>query len=160
MSSEGVFAVTCIGVVLLVVSLEFLRRLGKEYDSAILKQFQRNAAARIDAVNSDSKTQNGESHDEQGRLNSGCNQGPSFLQFRPTLVQQLIRSVIHMVTFGVAYIVMLLAMYFNGYLIIMIFLGALIGKFVCDWSSQKVVVGGATGIAQGQAEQELTYCCG
>ena len=75
-------------------------------------------------------------------------------------MQQVIRSVIHMITFGVAYIVMLLAMYFNGYIIIMIFLGALIGKFVCDWGSQKVVVGAGPGMAQVQGEQELTYCCG
>ena len=160
MTSEGVFAVTCIGVVLLVVCLEFLRRLGKEYDSAILSQFQRNAAARLNSVNTDSKTQGDQRSDEQGRLTSSCSTGPTYLQFRPTLVQQLIRSVIHMVTFGVAYIVMLLAMYFNGYIIIMIFLGALIGKFVCDWGSQKVAVGAGPGMAQAQGEQELTYCCG
>ena len=142
------------------VLLEFFRRLGKEYDSAILRQFQRQAAARMaTTVRPDLKTDE-QSSEDQSRLNPACISGPTFMRFRPTLVQQLIRSVIHMATFGVAYIVMLLAMYFNGYVIIMIFLGALIGKFTCDWSAQKVAIGGAAGMAQAQGEQELTYCCG
>ena len=103
---------TCIGVVLLVVSLEFFRRLGKEYDSAILRQFRRNAAARLAASNPDSR-----SNDGKDLLTAECNLRPTLLRFRPTLVQQLIRSVIHMVTFAIAYIVMLLAMYFNGYIV-------------------------------------------
>lgn len=35
------FAGSCIGVILLVMSLELLRRLGKEYDRYILRQYQR-----------------------------------------------------------------------------------------------------------------------
>lgn len=160
-SSEGTFAVTCIGVVLLVVCLEFLRRAGKEYDAAILRQFQRHAAARMIRVSTSFKAQD----QTQGEESSDCSSQnvdptPTYLRFRPTPLQQLIRSVIHMATFGVAYIVMLLAMYFNGYIIIMIFIGALIGKFVCDWGSQKVAVGGAAGMTQATGEQDLTYCCG
>jgi copper transporter 1 len=40
-----------------------------------------------------------------------------------------------MAQFAVAYIIMLLAMYFNGYLIICIFIGAFIGAFIFDWRS-------------------------
>jgi copper transporter 1 len=35
-TSNGMFAGSCIGVILLVMFLEFLRRLGKEYDRYIL----------------------------------------------------------------------------------------------------------------------------
>jgi solute carrier family 31 (copper transporter), member 1 len=49
---------------------------------------------------------------------------------------------------------------FNGYIIIMIFLGALVGKFVCDWGSQRVAVGAGTGPTNAHGEQELTFCCG
>lgn len=53
--------------------------------------------------------------------------------FRPSLLQQLIRATIHMVTFGVAYIIMLLAMYYNGYFIICILIGAFLGSFIFSW---------------------------
>jgi solute carrier family 31 (copper transporter), member 1 len=88
-----------------------------------------------------------------------------YITFRATPVQQLIRSVIHMATFAVAYFIMLLAMYFNGYIIICIFLGALLGKFLCDWESVKFPVGSMStatqnGKSKGGVEEELTYCCG
>jgi solute carrier family 31 (copper transporter), member 1 len=160
-SSKGTFAVTCIGVVLLVVCLEFLRRVGKEYDTSIRGQFQQNAAARLIGMNPDAKTQDQTRGEENpDRSGHSINPAPTYLRFRPTPLQQFIRSVIHMVTFGVAYIIMLLAMYFNGYIILMIFLGALIGKFVCDWGSQQVAIRGSTSMAQTEGEQELTYCCG
>ncbi|KAI1658071.1 hypothetical protein F4813DRAFT_357254 [Daldinia decipiens] len=38
-----------------------------------------------------------------------------------------------MVQFAVAYFVMLLAMYYNGYIIISIFVGAYIGAFIFHW---------------------------
>lgn len=37
-TSRGVFAGSCIGVVLLVVTLELLRRAGKEYDRYLVRQ--------------------------------------------------------------------------------------------------------------------------
>ena len=52
---------------------------------------------------------------------------------RPTLPQQCVRAVLHMLQFGLAYFIMLLAMYYNGYIIICILLGALIGAFVFSW---------------------------
>jgi copper transporter 1 len=75
--------------------MEFMRRVGKEYDAAILAQFQRTVAARA----ADFKTPNS----AEGRVSE-----PQFVIFRATPLQQLIRAVIHGVTFGVAYIIMLL----------------------------------------------------
>lgn len=40
-----------------------------------------------------------------------------------------------MLQFAVAYFVMLLAMYYNGYLIICIFIGAFLGYFIFSWES-------------------------
>ena len=56
-------------------------------------------------------------------------------QFRPSIFQQIIRASLHMVQFGVAYFVMLLAMYYNGYLIISILIGAFLGAFVFSWET-------------------------
>ena len=126
--------------------MEFLRRIGKEYDAAILRQFQRNVASRT-------------TNSKPGP--DSCQTEPQFVIFRATPVQQLIRSAIHAATFGVAYIVMLLAMYFNGYIIISIIIGAFIGKFLCDWMVQRVPIGGRAGSQGGaQAVEEPTVCCG
>ncbi|CRK37012.1 hypothetical protein BN1708_007267 [Verticillium longisporum] len=72
--------------------------------------------------------------------------------------EPLIRAVLHTTFFGLAYIIMLLAMYYNGYIIISILLGAGLGKFLCDWLVYKVETGAATQQAKGV--EEPTGCCG
>ncbi|RYP22111.1 hypothetical protein DL765_001870 [Monosporascus sp. GIB2] len=148
--NQGMMAATCIGVILMVICLEFLRRLGKGYDDLIQRQFQRHVAAQPTTTPS---------------LGDNSCAGlpaaePQIVMYRASPLQQVIRSIIHAATFGLAYIIMLLAMYFNGYIIISIFIGAGIGKFLCDWMVVKVVLNnegggkGATGI------EETTVCCG
>lgn len=148
-TSKGMFAGCCIGVLLLVMAVELLRRLGKEYDAYLYRQFRRRAAA------------------------SASEARP--LKFKATPLEQLIRAVIHAVTFGAAYIVMLLAMYYNGYFIICIFLGAGLGKFACDWFVVEVdggdvcAGGGACGESSGAGSEKVgsrnddskatTICC-
>lgn len=139
----GMFAATCVGVVLLVVLVEFLRRLGREYDALLLRQFGRAAAARR--------------HDG----------GPAALRLRASVAQQLVRAALHAATFGAAYVVMLLAMYFNGYVIVSIFVGAGLGKFVCDWLEVTLPLGGddeGAGGAGGEGGvkgiEEPSVCCG
>lgn len=141
------FAASCIGVAFLVVSMELLRRLGKEYDAIILRQFQRHISSRSTDLNN---------------TPNACQTEPSFVTFRATPLQQLIRSAIHAATFGVAYIVMLLAMYFNGYIIISIIIGSFIGKFLCDWLVVKIQVGGNGASKRGpdNVVEEATVCCG
>ncbi|RXW19971.1 hypothetical protein EST38_g5878 [Candolleomyces aberdarensis] len=136
--SKGAFAGSCIGVILLVMSVELLRRLGKEYDGSLYRQFQRRATA------------------------SANGSDGAVLTFRATPLQQLIRAFIHACAFGAAYIVMLLAMYYNGYLIICIFIGAGLGKFVCDWFVVKIHTD--TLLEEGGSDkpkgiEETTVCC-
>jgi len=138
-------------VATLVVALEFCRRLGKEYDALIVRQFKRNLNARAAAV--------------RIPLGDSCEgyEAP-FATFRATPLQQLIRSVIHAVTFGLAYIIMLLAMYFNGYIIMSIILGAGVGKFLCDWMIVKVPLltqqSETSGKSMDAGVDEPTVCCG
>ncbi|KAI3325193.1 ctr copper transporter [Xylariaceae sp. AK1471] len=149
--NEGMMAATCIGVFLLAIVLEFVRRAGKEYDQFVLRQFQQhvNAQAAMSRVENDCCA-------EEPQPSSHTT------TFRATPVQQLVRSLIHAVAFGIAYILMLIAMAYNGYVIIMIIIGAGFGKFVCDWTSQKVVVGANTALlAKGvESNEEATVCCG
>jgi copper transporter 1 len=86
-TSRGMFAGSCIGVVLLVILLEFLRRLGKEYDRLLLRQHK----SKIAAMETDQ---------------AFAVKIPPF-EFRPTVFQQMVRALLHMCQFAVAYFVML-----------------------------------------------------
>lgn len=119
-------AASCIGVVLLVVLLEFLRRMGREYDQLLIDQVRRHGAYLVDQQARYVKAPVSE-------CTRMTNNQASSMSFRVSPLQQLARAVIHAVTFGVGYIVMLLAMYFNGYIIISIVIGSAIGKFFADW---------------------------
>ncbi|KAE8221989.1 hypothetical protein CF319_g4746 [Tilletia indica] len=61
-------------------------------------------------------------------------------RFRPTVMQQFIRSLVYAVQFTGAYIVMLIAMSFNGYILIAIILGGFAGHFVSTWDNLSRVV--------------------
>jgi solute carrier family 31 (copper transporter), member 1 len=149
-TTNGTFAATCIGVMLMVVALEALRRIGKEYDAHVLREFQ----ARLAALSANS-SEHGEG-------------GPKFVTFKASPVQQLVRSVIHAATFGLAYIIMLLAMYYNGYIIICIIIGAGLGKFFCDWMTASVTInkvsagkdGNMCAGANTNGVEESSVCCG
>ncbi|KAI9053682.1 hypothetical protein LZ554_002636 [Drepanopeziza brunnea f. sp. 'monogermtubi'] len=141
-TSKGMFAGSCIGVILLVMSVEFLRRLCKEYDRYLLRQHQRTQAVVVSTEQS--KAADGTCAPAVRSL------GP--VPFRPNLVQQMVRATLHMCSFAAAYFVMLLAMYYNGYIIFCIFIGAWLGAFVFSWET--------IGLGGGQEKENVTGCCG
>ncbi|KAL2266663.1 hypothetical protein VTJ83DRAFT_6015 [Remersonia thermophila] len=163
-TSNGAFAATCIGVVLLVVFLEALRRIGKEYDEYLQRQFAARVALIAGGATPPAASADGAASDPARQPAEALT--PQTVTFRASPLQQFIRAVIHAATFGVAYIVMLLAMYYNGYIIISILIGALLGKFLCDWMTRTVVVGGAACTPPGKQTSgatvvdEPTVCCG
>ncbi|EPE31967.1 Ctr copper transporter family protein [Glarea lozoyensis ATCC 20868] len=162
-TSSGMFAGSCIGVILLVMSLEFFRRLSREYDALILRQSQKShdssSAIPPALVGFDDMTKFPDSSSaKRPSLTDADDNAKTPVQtitcapvkFRPNLFQQMIRATLHMVQFTIAYFVMLLAMYYNGYIIICIIIGAWIGSFVFSWE----------GIILGDGKKEATYCCG
>lgn len=143
------FAGSCIGVICLVMMLEFLRRLSKDYDRYLVRQFRRQTAAAASYARAQEAVccrKPPENDDNDGNNAASTKNTPSpapaaaapVLRFRPTLVQQSIRALLHMATFAVAYFIMLLAMYYNGYFIICIFIGAYLGAFIFTWESISV----------------------
>lgn len=126
------FAGSCIGVLLLVISLEALRRASREYDAYIVRAHLKNSATPSTAA---SRLQ--DVSDDPSKTPSTQSTRPLLApqSFTPNLFQQLVRAFLHMVQFAVAYLVMLLAMYYNGYIIICIFLGAFVGAFIFSWHS-------------------------
>lgn len=96
--TPGMFAGSCIGVILLTMSLEFMRRVVKEYDVYLV----RTHAARIPAIassdNGADSPKNGSSVPATAAMPTG---------YRPNLFEQAIRAFFHMVQFAVAYFIML-----------------------------------------------------
>ncbi|KAH7354024.1 copper transport protein ctr4 [Plectosphaerella cucumerina] len=150
-TNNGAFAASCIGVALLTVCLEVVRRLGKEYDALLLRQFHARAAELAALPKAQPPTTCCDNNDQP------TSAAKPVLIFRASPLEQLIRAVLHATFFGLAYIIMLLAMYYNGYIIISIILGAGLGKYLCDWLVYKVNVADAT-MAKGV--EEPTGCCG
>ena len=167
--TRGMFAASCIGVALLVVCLEFLRRIGKEYDAYLLRQYRRRVGnlRHMPQIPHVAPKFDGRYNPDNCGPDAAC--APplpeqQFITFRASPLQQVTRGLIHAATFGVGYIVMLLAMYFNGFIIISIIIGAFLGKVFCDWMVVRLPLsadrdadegqGGANGIS------EPTVCCG
>ncbi|KAL1982256.1 hypothetical protein VTN96DRAFT_1565 [Rasamsonia emersonii] len=169
-TSHGMFAGSCIGVICLVMMLEFLRRLSKDYDRYLVRQFRRRTAAaasyaRAQEVVCCRESPGNDNNDGNNAASTKDTSSPApaaaaapVLRFRPTLVQQSIRALLHMATFAVAYFIMLLAMYYNGYFIICIFIGAYLGAFVFTWESVSLA---PTSAGAGTVGPEgVTVCCG
>ncbi|KAI0396984.1 Ctr-domain-containing protein [Xylariaceae sp. FL0594] len=143
--TEGMMAGSCIGIFLLVVLWEFVRRAGREYDAMIIRQFQ--ARVQNNGIESSDTTSDGTAI------------------FRASPFQQLVRSIINAAAFAIAYILMLIAMSYNGYAIIMIILGAACGKFLADWAPKKVSVRLDSGAPVqvkdlNKCGEDVTMCCG
>jgi copper transporter 1 len=98
--SAGMMAGSCIGVILLVMSLEMLRRAVKEYDRYLINK---HLSAQGTSRRSPSS---GKTASEDGSPAPVCatvaRQG-----YRPNVFEQAVRALLHMLQFAVAYFVML-----------------------------------------------------
>lgn len=102
-TSKGMFAGSCIGVILLTMSLEFLRRAVKSYDRYLIRHHE--ASSRGSDASSPVEHPEGET---AGKQNGEASCAPVYVTpFRPNAFQQAIRALLHMVQFAVAYIIML-----------------------------------------------------
>ena len=102
--------------------LELFRRLTREYDAYVLRQTikSRNAAvARV--LNEGGYTSETSSPSGKEGASAGLRavasrdegRGRTLANIMALLPRQIVRALLHMVTFGIAYFVMLLAMYYN-----------------------------------------------
>lgn len=114
---------SCVGVVCLVMALEALRRAAREFDAHITRRALATISAEAQPLTpADASTAHDGDSDRKNPLTAcdGSMPGRKVHTSTPNLVQQLVRALLHMLQFAVAYIIMLLAMYFNGYIIICI----------------------------------------
>ncbi|KAJ6259158.1 Copper Transporter integral membrane protein that functions in high affinity copper transport [Drechslerella dactyloides] len=140
-SSEGIFALSCIGrskenalddmvdlivppgtwhsqVVLLVIALELVRRMQREYDRHIIRHAHLHSSQVAIVADAEAAASNQKLADD-GSVNSpvkvaigAFNTAPSRLarflrpfSFRPSLVQQIVRGLLYMVQFAGAYVI-------------------------------------------------------
>ncbi|KAJ7822428.1 Ctr copper transporter family-domain-containing protein [Mycena leptocephala] len=101
------YAGSLIALFLIVILLEGVRRLARVYDRFILRRYQSRLAHGILSKISETFRNN--------------------RPFKPTLIQQFIRSLFYFFQFSTAYLIMLAAMTHNGGVILAVFAGALVG---------------------------------
>ena len=104
-TSTAMFAGSCIGTVLLVVTLELLRRAVKEYDAFLVRQRRtRLAHSAITTASSGAQPKTVASPSSEELVHGAA---PDEQSFRPNVFQQAVRAFLHMLQFAVAYFVML-----------------------------------------------------
>lgn len=158
-TSHGMFAGSCLGIMFLAIAVEFVRKAHREYDRAIVRQWKE---ARLREADNNSENNNvsllsstdslktpGVAGSKTGFYSALFHPIPRRTHFRPTALQQLVRSAFYFLQFVGAYFLMLTAMFFNGYLIICIFIGAFIGYFLF----------GADNMANGMSQETAAATC-
>ncbi|RYC65854.1 hypothetical protein CHU98_g352 [Xylaria longipes] len=126
--SRGAFVGFCIGVILLVVLLEFFRYAARRYDQYLVDQHQKEATLAAESLTPPNAPESLNAKEHQV-----IHTAVSITSFRPCAFQQAMRALLHTLQFATAYWIMLLAMYFNGYIIISIIVGAFVGSFIFQW---------------------------
>ena len=141
------FAASCIGVIGLVIILEFLRHLQRRYDRHIFARAQQSSIIESKAGNKRSSSEIHASNKDSANFDSPPNSAVPLLNewrmgpspgrpsFIPSVPQQVVRAAIYTLQFVVAYMIMLLAMYYNGYILVCIILGVFIGFFTFSWDT-------------------------
>lgn len=152
------FAGTVIGVFLMVVAIQGVHKVGREYDRRLVDV--RLARAALLKARSE---QLGDSPKLDIEANQACEVQPNTLaksssstlaapiavKVVPTWSEQTLRGLIHGVAFTGSFLTMLLGMYFNGFILFAIFLGAIVGHVL--FARDTVCTG--SGVAMGG------YCC-
>ncbi|ORX41105.1 Ctr copper transporter family-domain-containing protein [Kockovaella imperatae] len=119
--TRAMFAGSVIGVFFLTIAIEFVRRLGREFDRRLV------AAARVRA--SLGQSTSAPNSEDNLNKNLGSAEGTSFV-YTPTWGHQVLRGLLYGSQFAAAFLVMLLGMYYNGYMLFAIFLGQTTGYII------------------------------
>ncbi|RLV91922.1 Copper transport protein CTR3 [Spathaspora sp. JA1] len=130
-STKAQFAGSCIGVFLLCVVGQWLHRFSQEYDAAIVRRNQPivdcacddsdGGKTAIPVAGPSNPLLYAFSHNWFANPAAGVVASP---------MEHLVRSFLFVVEWGLAYLIMLFFMYYNGYIIISCLLGAFVGKLI------------------------------
>lgn len=107
------FAGSCIGVILLVMALEMSRRAVKEFDRYLIRKHAMiggpsSALAAASAAAGAATTSSPSPGDTSPKTNvTACVTDTGVRPFRPSVLEQAVRALLHMVQFATAYFIML-----------------------------------------------------
>ena len=148
-STQAKFAGSCVGVAFWVMLTELIRRFARDFDRFIVESAKREIRelqaqrppefAAYEAEKADMEQSSGNSF-PSNIIASILGlprplRTPSTIRVHPNLWQQCVRAVLYAAQFTSAYLIMLIAMSFNGYMLLSIILGAMIGYFVASWDT-------------------------
>jgi copper transporter 1 len=150
-TSPAMFAASCLAIALLAMSLPLLRRMSKEYDKRILRDHRKRAnqsnggmsthPSRHSSTSSNASSVEEKEKDRRSKSGQfkGLMTGNTYEhnpgKFRPHLLQHLVRGILHLSQFVVAYFTMLIFMLLNGYLIFSILGGIFLGFVLFEWET-------------------------
>ncbi|KAI9655832.1 MAG: Copper Transporter integral membrane protein that functions in high affinity copper transport [Bathelium mastoideum] len=162
-TSASAFAGSCIGILLLVIALEGLRRLATDYDTRLQHRCAQRAREAV-AGDDDDAGESTRPHYHQTAAKESATTttttaaavvaaalvaqpqqqraaqvGPVF---RPSVGEQGVRAGLHAAQLVGAYVVMLLAMSFNGYVLLCIVAGGFLGFAVFQWRPMQLDAAG------------------
>lgn len=164
------FAGSCIGIVALAVLVEIVRRFQREYDRYLLRTWQQCHCPPFIQSPADSNGEKLSYHTThvqnvnppnlaiQHPFFPALGNDPTAIYYTPTLFQQAIRATFYLLQYAGAYFIMLLAMYYNGYIIICIFIGCFLGYFLFGADSFKPASPN-TPYMQPEIQTHKTCCC-
>ena len=132
------FASSCIGLAGVVLLLEFFCRIAREYNRYLVRwnTTQGHSQCPSSAFDSESLLQLDIASKGNRAGNRLAEKPANLVPFRPSIMQQSVRASLHMLQSSIAHIIMLLAMYYNGFLITSIFSSAFNGSFIFNWDSR------------------------
>lgn len=167
--TKGQFAGSCIGVVCIGILVEIVRRLQREYDRYLLRRWleQAGSLAAVGSADSDNSIPTKSANPASTPAISYALSEPIFPVIRsspqaafytPSIFAQSIRAFLYLLQYAGAYFIMLFAMYYNGYIIICIFIGGFLGNYLFGSDTFK---GAAPGLAitPGGIAPQKTCCC-
>lgn len=166
--SKGAFAGSCLGVFFLVVASQWLHRFCREYDLAIVTRARPQS---VDSYSGESSSSGKESVALEAPQAPVRRVNPLIYAFSHAWLvrkadvatevaasphEQVIRSVLFTVEWGLSYIIMLLFMYYNGFIIICCILGALVGRFLFTYNEPLRCLGNRAGQESHEMDRK---CC-
>ncbi|SGZ56236.1 CIC11C00000005130 [Sungouiella intermedia] len=132
--SKGGFAGSCIGVFFLVMVSQWLHRFAREYDVALITKYSQldNVAKEADSEASYLAIP---PQPELYTVSHRWLWKPLVADgVRPSTTEHLIRGGLFTLEWGLSYMIMLLFMYYNGYIIISCILGAFFGRLIFTYN--------------------------
>ncbi|KAM7194030.1 Ctr copper transporter [Naviculisporaceae sp. PSN 640] len=140
------FILTCVCVTALAVFLEFLRMTLRYYDDYLFCKHVYYKPKRSGPDPGSAAVKDNNSHNVDGpHAHQRCahpgHQHPVFedpeilqrIRYRPSPLEQLVRTIIFTLIVANAYLLVLIAMSFNGFIILSILVGSLFGFFGFQW---------------------------